>query len=301
MSRAAAMDSTSSTLSSAGAWPLAGDRWATGIVALGFLALYGPTLWDASQGRWAGETQGHELLVLAIAGWLIFRQRVPLAALPAAASAWSGAALLGLGLLLYVFGRTQGVLRIELLSLIVVVAGVLLRFKGWPALRRVWFGLFFMLFAMPLPYALALTLTAPMKTAVSVVATQLLGALGYPIGRSGVVITIGQYQLLVTEACAGLQTMFTLEAMGLLYASLVNHPSTLRNALLSALVVPIAFGANVVRVSILALVTYYLGDAAGQGFLHGFAGMVLFSVALVLIMSTDHMLGRVLAPRATTA
>jgi exosortase B len=238
--------------------------------------------------------------VLAIAGWLLFRKRDAFAALPAAPSAGPGSALLAFGLLLYVFGRTQDVLRIELLSLIVVMAAVLLRFKGWPALRLAWFALFFMLFALPLPYSLVLTLTAPMKTAVSFVATHLLGALGFPIGRSGVVITIGQYQLLVTEACAGLQTMFTLEAMGLLYASLVNHPSTLRNALLSAMVVPIAFGANVVRVSVLALVTYYLGDAAGQGFLHGFAGMVLFSVALALIMSTDRLLGRALATRAAT-
>ena len=278
-------------------WPIAGDRWASAFVVSGFLALYLPTLWDASQGRWAGDTQGHELLVLAIAGWLLFRKRVALAALPAVRTAWGAGALLGFGLLLYVFGRTQGVLRIELLSLIVLVAGVLVCFKGWPALRLAWFALFFMLFAIPLPYALALALTAPMKTAVSVVAAQLLAALGYPIGRSGVVITIGQYQLLVTEACAGLQTMFTLEAMGLLYAGLVNHPSTLRNVLLSALVVPIAFSANVVRVAVLALVTYYLGDAAGQGFLHGFAGMVLFVVALVLIMSTDHLLGRALALR----
>jgi exosortase B len=276
--------------------PVAIDRSATGIVALGFLALYGPTLWDWFQGRWSADTQGHELLVLAIASWLLFRRREALAALSSAPSI-AGGALLLLGLLLYVFGRTQDVLRIELLSLIVVVAGVLVGFKGWPALRVVWFALFFMLFALPLPYSLALTLTAPMKTAVSIVATQLLAWLGYPIGRSGVVVTIGQYQLLVTEACAGLQTMFTLEAMGLLYASLMNHSSGLRNGLLSALVVPIAFGANVVRVVVLALVTYYLCDAAGQGFLHGFAGMLLFIVALMLIMATDHLLGRALAPR----
>jgi exosortase len=154
-----------------------------------------------------------------------------------------------------------------------------------------------MLFALPLPYLLVLKLTAPMKAAVSVVATQLLGWLGYPIGRSGVVITIGQYQLLVTEACAGLQTMFTLEAMGLLYASLVSSSSALRNTLLAVLVVPVAFGANVVRVVVLALVTYYLGDAAGQGFLHGFAGMLLFGVALVLIMAADTLLCRALASR----
>jgi exosortase len=150
---------------------------------------------------------------------------------------------------------------------------------------------------LPLPFVMVLAVTTPMKAAVSMAATQLLGGLGYPVGRSGVVMTIGQYQLLVTEACAGLQTMFTLEAMGLLYASLMNHPSTLRNLLLSALVVPIAFSANVVRVVVLALVTYHLGDAAGQGFLHGFAGMVLFSVALAFIMGADNLLGRLLASR----
>ena len=281
--------------------PAAADRWATGLVGLGFLALYGPTLWAGFQGRWASETQGHELLVLAIAAWLLFRKREAMAALLSGPSVWAGSGVVLTGLLLYVFGRTQGVLRIELFSLIVVIAGVLLRFKGWPALRMAWFPLFFMLFALPLPFTLALALTAPMKTAVSIVATHLLGWLGYPVGRSGVVMTIGQYQLLVTEACAGLQTMFTLEAMGLLYASLMNHPSTLRNLLLSALVVPIAFSANVVRVVVLALVTYYLGDAAGQGFLHGFAGMVLFVVALVLIMAADNLLGRLMAARRVTA
>jgi len=38
---------------------------------------------------------------------------------------------------------------------------------------------------------------------------------------------------------------------------------------------------------VLTLITYYYGDAAGQGFLHGFAGMVLFITALVLILSVD--------------
>jgi exosortase B len=286
---------------SAGTGPAGTDRWAAGMVGLGLLTLYGPTLWDALQGRWASETQGHELLVLAIAAWLLWRTRESLSTLSSGPSAWAGSAAVAVGLLLYVFGRTQGVLRIELFSLIVVLAALLLRFKGWPALRLAWFPLFFMLFALPLPFTLALALTAPMKTAVSAVATHLLGWLGYPIGRSGVVITIGQYQLLVTEACAGLQTMFTLEAMGLLYASLMSHPQAARKLLLSALVVPIAFSANVVRVVVLALVTYYLGDAAGQGFLHGFAGMVLFAVALMLIIATDNLLGRVWATRRGAA
>ena len=275
--------------------PVAADRWVLSIILLGLTALYGPTIWDWSQGHWEGETHGHELLIVAISFWLLFRKREHLGAIRPALSPASGGVLLSLGLLLYVLGRTQQALRIELLSLIVVTAGLLVCFKGRAVLRVAWFPLLFMLFALPIPFPLAMALTAPMKTVVSIAATHLLSWLGYSAGRAGVVITIGQYQLLVTEACAGLQTMFALEAMGLLYTNLMSHQSALRNALLAMAVAPIAFCANVVRVLSLALVTYHFGDAAGQGFLHGFAGMILFMVALALIMVLDGRLGAMLA------
>ena len=56
---------------------------------------------------------------------------------------------------------------------------------------------------------------------------------------------------------------------------------------LALLIVPISFTANVIRVMALSLITYHWGDAAGQGFLHGFAGMVLFLSALLLIIAFD--------------
>jgi exosortase/archaeosortase family protein len=102
-----------------------------------------------------------------------------------------------------------------------------------------------------------------------------------------VILQIGQYQLLVADACAGLQTLLTLEALGLFYLNLMRHPSAFRNIGLALFIIPISFSANVIRVIVLTLITYYYGDAAGQGFLHGFAGMVLFVTALVLILSID--------------
>lgn len=98
---------------------------------------------------------------------------------------------------------------------------------------------------------------------------------------------IGQYQLLVADACAGLNTLFTLEALGLLYLNLVKHQSIARNIVLAICIVPISFVANVIRVIALTLITYHLGDEAGQGFLHDFAGMVLFMAALLLIILFD--------------
>ena len=96
--------------------------------------------------------------------------------------------------------------------------------------------------------------------------------------------------LLVADACAGLHTLFTLEALGLLYLNLIRHDSFFRNITLALLIVPISFTANVIRVMVLTLITYHFGDEAGQGFLHGFAGMVLFLSALLLIIAVDSML-----------
>ena len=68
--------------------------------------------------------------------------------------------------------------------------------------------------------------------------------------------------------------------------------------LLAILIVPISFTANVIRVMVLALITYHLGDEAGQGFLHGFAGLVLFMTALIFIIATDSSLRWFAARRA---
>jgi exosortase/archaeosortase family protein len=76
----------------------------------------------------------------------------------------------------------------------------------------------------------------------------------------------------------------------LLYLNLVRRDSLFRNVGLALLIVPISFTANVIRVMVLSLITYHFGDEAGQGFLHGFAGMVLFLSALMLIIGVDTLL-----------
>jgi len=75
----------------------------------------------------------------------------------------------------------------------------------------------------------------------------------------------------------------------------------MHNALMVASILPIAFAANIVRVIILVLITYHLGDEAGQGFLHGFAGMVLMLVALAGFFALDTLLARLLPGRAAAA
>jgi exosortase B len=259
-------------------------------VVAGFLTLYGPTYWVLAHTTWASDEQGHGPIILVVSAWLLFQKRRELAALAAEPTPWLGASILGFGLVLYILGRSQAILLFEAGSQIPVLAGLLLLFKGGRALRMAWFPLFFLLFMVPLPSILVGAVTGPLKSAVSAVASSILYELGYPVGRSGVILTVGQYQLLVADACAGLNSMFTLEALGLLYMNLMRYTSVARNVTLAILLVPIAFASNVTRVMILVLVTFHFGDAAGQGFVHDFAGMVLFMVALSLMLILDRSL-----------
>jgi exosortase B len=273
------------------------SAWPVWLLALGFGLLYAPTFFDLSRTTWASDEQGHGPIILAVSYWLAYRKRHELMRLPAAPNPWAGVLILTLGLLLYVFGRSQAVIAFEVGSQIFLWIGVLLIFRGWAAVRLLWFPLFFLVFMAPLPNAVVATLTAPLKTAVSTVAEAVLYRLGYPVARTGAMLNIGQYQLFVADACAGLNSMFTLESLGLLYMNLMNYKSVARNIALALCIVPISFSANVVRVMILVLVTYHFGDAAGQGFIHGFAGLVLFLVALVLMLLVDFPLSRMFPER----
>lgn len=258
-------------------------------VLLGLACLFLPTFYTLFTGMWTTEEQAHGPIILFLSLWLAYRTWPTMLAAPVkrAAAGWPIAVL---AMLLYIVGRSQQITSFEILSFILVLAAIVLIKRGWSALATLWFPFFFMLFMVPLPGPLVSMVTMPMKMAVSYVTEHLLFMAGYPIARSGVILQVGQYQLLVADACAGLQTLLTLEALGLFYLNLVRHTSAFRNVLLALLIIPISFSANVVRVIVLCLITYYFGDAAGQGFLHGFAGMVLFLTALTLILSTDSFL-----------
>jgi exosortase B len=271
-------------------------------VLAGMALLYVPTLVDLFSGTWSQSTQAHGPIILMVSLWLLSRlwRRMDATTAGARGNA-AGYGLILVGMLAYVVGRSQGIQFFELGSCIWTLTGAVVVLRGFRALKMMWFPVFFMCFMIPLPGPVVDALTMPMKTAVSHVVENLLSAAGYPIGRSGVILQIGQYKLLVADACAGLHTLFTLEAMGLLYLNLVRGTSAFRNVTLAILIVPISFSANVIRVLVLTLITFYLGDEAGQGFLHRFAGMVLFITALLMVISVDGILRKIDSRRAIRA
>lgn len=253
--------------------------------------MYVPTFWSLiTTGMWTDAENGHGPIIFVVSTWLLWKRwhEVEVSSYsPAVALGWF---CLIVASSLYIPSRALDINYIETASYITALTGVVLIIGGFPLVKALRFPLLFMLFMVPLPNFISSGISHFLKMNVSIVAAEVLGWLDYPIARSGIILQIGQYQLLVADACAGMHTLFMLEALGVLYLNLVKHTSMLRNIMLPILIIPISFFANVVRVLTLSLITYYLGNDAGQGFLHGFAGMVLFLVGLFTMMGTDSVL-----------
>jgi exosortase len=159
--------------------------------------------------------------------------------------------------------------------------------QGPAVIRLIWFPLVYLAFTLPPPDTVVAAVTQPIKIAISSWAVTLLHAIGYPIASSGVTIQIGQYQLLVAAACAGLNSIVTLTALCLFYVYLRHRSNPVAFLVIALAAIPIAVVANFVRVLVLILMTYHLGDAVAQGFMHDFAGLLMFSVALFTIFAVD--------------
>jgi exosortase B len=268
------------------------DRLPWWLLAAGMLALLLPSAVHLWRTLWDEEAYAHGPIVLAILAWVIYKIRPPSILNVPLWSKVIGLALLLGGLAMYVVGRSQNLPVIDITAMLPILFGAVLMIGGSAALRIYWFPLLFLVFLIPLPGFLLDIMTLPLKEKVSYLAESLLYQAGLPIGRSGVMLTIGQYQLMVADACSGLNSMFSLSAMGVLYLYLMGHQRPARNLILVLLILPIAFMANLIRVMFLILLTYFGGDEAGQGFLHGFAGMFLFVIALSLLFGIDNLLGR---------
>ncbi len=258
---------------------------------LGLLALFVPTYYRLAGGAWLTEEQSHGPLVLVAVLWLFWRDSARLRDLRETPMPISGAIVLGLGLILYVVGRSQNVPVFETGSEIPIVIGTILLLRGGATLKVLWLPILYLVFIVPIPGPILDALTGPLKFQVSSLVENLLYAMGYPVARSGVELSIGQYQLMVADACSGLYSMNSLTAMGLMYIYIVQHQVRWVNWMLVLAIIPIAFFVNVLRVIGIVLLTYYFGEAVGQGFLHKFTGYALFFCSILILVAFDMFLG----------
>ena len=263
------------------------------IVLFGFLALALPSVWSLSQTLWKGEDQEHGPILLAIVLWLFWRIANTKSVFTKKPQAWIGFILVIFSAFIYIIGRSQEIYAFEIGAFIPLIIGIMITLHGVTFVKKYWFPLLFLVFLIPLPAFITDWLTSGLKNHISYWAEVILYQLDYPVSRSGVILYVGQYQLLVADACSGMNSLFSLIAVGILYVYLNGDIFEKRSFVLLISIVPIAFVANVIRVLTLILVTYYYGDEAGQGFIHSFAGIAVFATSLTLLYIFDNFLRKV--------
>ena len=256
------------------------------------LALAVPTFLRLGGQVWTLEIGAHGPIVLATGIWLLWRKWGAMTAMAKPGNF----ALTLVGLLVsmgfYIFGRAYDFISLEALGLYGFFVSMLHDRFGLKVMFANWFPIFYLGLLLPAPGWLIDEFTAPLKLFVSYFATSLVEPFGIPIVRQGVTMTVGPYQLLVEDACSGMNSLIGLVAITLFYIYLLRNASWRYSAFLVCLIIPVAIMANVLRIITLILLTYFLGDAVGQGFLHVTAGLFLFAISLLIMFLIDSVASR---------
>ncbi|MGO9391198.1 exosortase [Rhodoblastus sp.] len=275
------------TRSSVGIAARISDAWLDLALAGAIVAAFIPTLLRLIDGPWRTEQEGHGPIVIAAAAWLAWQARQnfrPEKLKPAYIAGWL---VLLAGLALLIVMRSQDVLMLEVAAQIPIICGAVLIAAGWQGLKAYAFPIAFLFFAIPPPGWMMDIFTVPMKLMVSDWATELLYQLDFPIAQNGVMIMVGPYQLMVKDACSGMNSIFALSAIGFFYVHEFIRNSPFRVAVMLAAIIPITVAANFVRVLALILIAYYFGVDAVDGVFHDLTGFLLFAVALGLFFLLD--------------
>jgi exosortase len=257
------------------------------IFLLGVAAILLPTMFDVARLTWTTDQGGHAPIIVATGLWLLWREFKAVSAEARPGKISFGTVALILSLVAFMVFRITGILELEALAMYASLISAAYLMIGGTALASLWFPVLYLAVALPPPNTVVAFITQPIKILISQTAVSLLRLFDFPIASTGVTIQIDNYQLLVAAACAGLNSIISLSAICLFYVYLRHKRDWAAFFIVAALVVPVAIFSNFIRVLILVLITHYAGEAAAQGFLHDFAGLTVFLVALLTIFGLD--------------
>ncbi len=254
------------------------SRVAVGLaVTASFALLYGRTL-AALALDWAASAEyGHGFLLLPVAGWLAWRNRVHVAPRPAL-----GLAVLCGAILLFTLGNLAAEFFTRRLAILVALAGITLFYRGWPQLRAWWLPFGLLGLTIPLPEVVLNSVTLPLQLLASKLAVAMLEFRHIPVALSGNIILLPGQELFVAEACSGLRSLSALLGLTLLIAGTALSRPSARMVLL-LLAVPAALAANALRVFTIGFAAHYAGPSVTEGVWHSVTGVAVFLLPLAVI------------------
>lgn len=258
-----------------------------------FLVLYSPEFIEIRKG-WSmvDSYYSHGFLIPPISGYLLWKMRDKLRALPIEPEPVFGYALLiltGLGLVLADFLSLRVFMQ---LSMLPMLAALILIFHGKRHLAMVAFPLAFLVFMIPLPQSITQGVSLNIKLLATESAVRLTRLFTFPMVRDGSFVHFGDDKLLVGEVCGGLRSLISLLAFGALMAN-ISKTRLWARILLFVVSGPVAVLSNIFRIFFLCVVGYYWGSGTATGRVHDVSGVLIFAVAFVLFLAFETVLRRI--------
>ena len=200
-----------------------------------------------------------------------------------------GSGFFAAGTVLFIFGRLAPVMIVQVWGLFILAAGLVAALAPREYFRSALFIAFSGTVVVVLGRLGPGLLSSELAVAIAAASATVISATFWPVVANGVTLYFGPYIATVTLACSGLNSIFSLMALSLLYLRGGVKRNPLHIALLVACVIPVAVLTNFLRVMLLVLATWYLGDWFSQGLFHEASGVVAFVLALFLLSVIDRL------------
>jgi len=263
---------------------------ALGVAAATVLALYAPIIAGMAAEWNEFPSLSHGFAVPLISAYLLWTRRHLLAEAPVEGSLW-GLPLIVLAIAMLVIGSLGGESFVARVSLPLALLGTVLFLMGKSVTRHAWVAIAYLGFMIPLPYLTLRALTYKSRVFDAGVTATIVGWLGVPVLRDGVMLTLPNMRLEVADDCSSVPAIAALLALGAAYAQMQARPTWVRWTLTLA-AAPLGLLSNIVRLILTTAGAYYLGPIALNNVIHKFNGTSVFLATVVLLVVLDAMLAR---------
>lgn len=243
---------------------------------------YAPTLAFLSE-KWVGDPQySHGFLVPLFSGYLLYQNRDRFRLADFRPWPIVGGGVLVLAAVLRVLAGGLLFHQLDVLSLLIALAGVAVAFGGKRLLALTAPAILFLAFAIPLPFELERNVGGPLKTSATAASTYLLQALGFPAVAEGNLILIDEVKLGVVDACSGLKMLMTFAAFSM-GAVLLNRRTWFERGMVLLGIVPVAMLTNILRITATGVSHTFVHDKATNAWLHDVYGWFMMPLGLGLL------------------
>jgi exosortase D (VPLPA-CTERM-specific) len=248
------------------------------------MAIFSAQLINLSD-AWNTEEYSHGYLIPFIA-ILIAWYRLTHMPLVKIRCSWLGLVFMSTGLIFHVIAQLSAFEPISYYGFWLCLVGLILGFLGRTFTWRITPALIYLIFCIPLPRLIEVTLSSNLMLISSNLGVSFLQLLGISVFQDGNIIDLGVHKLQVVEACSGLRYLFPLMSLSFLVALMLEDRMWKRIIIFSS-AVPIAIGMNALRIALVGISVNWGGEELAEGIIHDLQGWMIFLLCLsVLLIET---------------